>query len=157
VVFQSAEHAGPIGDEPGGTPFLVDAASPQVSDTLIDNANSGTDLIVVNGASSSPLFDHVEVLKSHCAFHLNEGKDITIQNSNVHDSVYGMMVSAAVGTQITDSNFVNNADVHIGVCITGDVTVTGSYFDKAAFDTTCSSQTNTLPSTTELKDVGPRP
>jgi hypothetical protein len=140
-----------------GSPITIDAASPKVSDTLVDQANATTDHIKVSGVSAGPVFDHMDVSQCHCAFHFSAGKDATISNSVAHDSQFGLMVIASVGTKVTNTNFVNNTN-NIGTCVSGgDVTATGNYFDDAAFDTSCATQTNTTPSTTPIADVGPRP
>jgi hypothetical protein len=147
-----------LGDAQVGAPFSVADASPQVTDTVIDKGKTGgVDLIVVNGASSSPLFDHVEVANAHCVFHFNAGKDIKITNSFIHDSAYGMMVTAATGLLVQGNNFQSDT-TNIGTCTSGDVTSDGNYFGGGeAFDTNCASQTNTGTATEPLTGVGPRP
>jgi len=140
-----------------GDPIFITSASPKISDTLVDNSNSGTDQINVSGLGSAPQFDHMEVTGCHCAFHFNQGKNIIISNSYVHDSAYGMMILGAVNTQVTNSNFEKNT-VNIGDCFgAGNVVATGNYYDTAAFDMSCSGQTNNSPSASKLANVGPRP
>jgi hypothetical protein len=135
-------------------PIQINAASPQLTNLLLDEANPYTDFVQLNGGS--PLFDHLEVTSAHCAFHFNSGMAATISNSNVHDNLYGLMVEASEGTQVVSSNFVNN-DNNIGTCTTGDVTATSVYFDDAAFDGSCNTQSNQSPSGQPLTDVGPQP
>ncbi len=145
-----------LGSAQSGSPVMINSASPTISDTLVDNANSGVDHIVVGGASSGPTFDHMEVTGCHCAFHFNQGKLITVKNAYVHDNAYGMMVLGSLQTQVVASNFVNNGN-NLGVCTSGDVTSVGNYFSGAVFDSSCQGQANTAQSQTLLTDVGPRP
>lgn len=139
-------------------PVTIQDASPRFTDVLIDNANGGVDMVQLNGATSGPVFDHVEITQCHCAFHFNAGSKATISNSNIHDNAYGLMVVYSKSTQVSASNFAGNL-VNIGSCAgTGSVTATGVYFDKAgAFDGTCATQTNTAPAGAPLSGVGPRP
>lgn len=146
-----------LGAAQQGSPITVNSASPQVTDTLIDKANGTTDHIIVSGATSGPVFDHVDIGQCHCAFHVSQGKGLTISNSIVRESVYGMMAFGSIGTKITNSNFLTN-QINVGLCSAGgDVTATGSYFDKAAFDTTCPGQTLNTPAAAPIADIGPRP
>jgi len=137
-------------------PIAINSASPNLVDTLVDNANSGVDHIVVNGASSGPTFDHVEVTGCHCAFHFNQGKKITVKNAYVHDNLYGMMVLGSLQTQVVASNFDKNTN-NLGTCTGGDVTAIGSYFGSTVFDMSCQGQVNLTPSSTPVADAGPRP
>jgi parallel beta-helix repeat protein len=146
-----------LGDLQGGSPFTVNNASPQVIDTVIDKGSvGGVDLIIVEGAASAPVFDHVEVADAHCVFHLSSGKQVTITNSIIHDSSYGMMITGAVGTLVRGNNFEKNG-TNIGVCISGDVSSEGNYFGGGeAFDSSCEKQSNTGAVSAPLSGVGPR-
>jgi hypothetical protein len=145
-----------LGAAQKGSPITVNSASPKVSNTTINNANGTTDHIIVTGASSAPVFDHMDISECHCAFHFNEGKGATISSSLVHDSFYGLMVINSIGTKVTNSNFTKN-QINIGLCTGGDVTATGSYFDDPAFDGDCTGQTNTTPVTKPITGIGPQP
>jgi hypothetical protein len=144
-----------IGNDQQGKPIVIESASPAFSDTFIGNANAGVDIVNVNGASASPAFDHVEITQSHCAFHFDEGSNITIKNSYIHDNEYGMMVIDSLETKIRDSNFESNV-VNIGTCAGGSVEASGVYFTGDAFDGMCAGQTNTSPATARVPDSGPR-
>jgi hypothetical protein len=147
-----------LGTPQQSDPVVVQDASPHLTDVLIDSANQGADMVAVNGATSGPVFDHVEVTQSHCAFHFNEGSKATISGSYVHDNVYGLMVIYSKSTQVSGSNFVANY-VNIGSCASGgSVTATGVFFDnKPAFDSECLAQTNATPAANTVPGAGPRP
>lgn len=136
--------------------IVVNTASPHISDTLVDNGNDGADHIAVNGMASSPVFDHMEVTACHCAFHFNEGKNVTIKGSVMHDTQYGLMALGSVGTTLDGNNFYANT-VNVGDCNPQlAVTVKGNYFDKEAFDESCKAQANGTPASAKLTDAGPR-
>jgi hypothetical protein len=146
-----------LGDSQSKSPFAVSSASPQVSDTVIDKGRTGgVDLIVVSGAASAPVFDHVEVANAHCVFHFNEAKGAKLTNSYIHDSSYGMMVEGALGMVVQGNNFEKNG-INIGACAGGDVSAVGNYFGGvAAFDGSCAGQSNTEASAATLSGAGPR-
>src|SRR4051812_13593463 len=58
-----------LGEAQSSTPIEVVDASPRITDTVVDKgAFNGVDMIVVGGANAAPVFDHLEVADSHCAF-----------------------------------------------------------------------------------------
>lgn len=143
----------------GGASVLVNNASPTLSDTVLDQG-LGSDIVIVSGATSKPVFDHLEVTNAHCAFHFNGGAGVTVSNSFVHDNAYAFMISGSVNTQITHNNFIANG-INLGTCNpTATAQVTGNYFGGLPpfNDGTCSSLaatgTTTVPYTA---GVGPRP
>lgn len=144
------------GAKQSGEPVVISDASPRISDTLIDNANGGTDMVAVNGVTSGPVFDHVAVQGSHCAFHLNGGIQVTVTGSLVKDNVYGMMVVGSKNTVVSGNNFTQN-NINIGSCTTGSVTATGNFFVGEIFDASCANQTVTGAQNSPLPAVGPRP
>jgi hypothetical protein len=143
-----------------GTMISVTNASPRITDTLVDRGHYGVvDSIVVNGITSAPYFDHVEVSDTHCAFHINDSTGATISNSYVHHNAYGLMVGASTRAQILHNNFLDNT-VNIGSCagVATSGSVNDNYFAGTVFDSSCislvSSGNAPAPYTT---DVGPRP
>ena len=154
TIRYSALHG--VGQGQSSSMLYVNDASPKISDTIIDNGNPGVDLIVVSGATSGPLFDHVEVTGCHCAFHLNNGSKITLSGASIHDNVYGMMVVGSKNTVVTGSNFLLN-NVNIGTCTSGTVTSTSNYFIGEIFDASCLGQTATGAQNQPLATAGIRP
>lgn len=146
-----------LGSMQSAQPVEIQSASPTISDTLLDQANGGVDIINVDGSSSSPQFDHVEITQCHCAFHFNAGSGITVTGSYMHGNEYGMMVVQALDVSVQDSNFEDNAVANIGACAGGSVVATGVYFSGSAFDASCSGQGNTSPAGAPVSGVGPRP
>jgi parallel beta-helix repeat protein len=139
-------------------PIVIDNASPRIEDTLVDQALwNGVDFIIVVGAGSAPVFDHLDVADAHCGFHLYQGSGVTITNSHIHHSAYGIMLGDATGGQISRNNFVDDG-VNIGSCVSGTAAVTDNYFVGPAFDASCSqlSATGAMPAS-PYADVGPRP
>src|SRR5262249_22345643 len=65
-----------------GPLISVNGASPHITDTLVDKGYfQAVDSVVVNGANSAPVFDHMEVADTHCAFHFNASTGATISHS----------------------------------------------------------------------------
>lgn len=144
-----------LGADQSQPPVAIESASPTISDTLIDQANDDVDIVVVNGASSGPIFDHVEITDCHCAFHFNAGSGILIKDSYIHGNEFGIMTMGSLETAVEGSNFENNG-VNIGVCAGGSIEATGVYFDGAAYDDTCTGQGNTSPASAPVSGAGPR-
>jgi hypothetical protein len=115
-------------------------------------------MIVVDGASSAPVFDRLEVADSHCAFHFNSANGATISNSFVHHNAYGLMVVGSLSGHVVHNNFQGN-QVNIGSCAGGSTEVKDNYFDGPAFDRSCArlAVTGTAPSTPYPTGVGPAP
>jgi len=131
-------------------------ASPTFTDVVFSQAGPSSDLVHVDGTTSSPVFDHVELSAAHCAFHFNAGTKVSVSHSYVHDTVYGVMVLASKGTIVTESNWEKNS-TQIGLCTGGNVDATNVYFDSSVFDATCTGQKNSSPAPTPITDVGARP
>lgn len=148
-----------LGASQSMSPVSITGASPMLSDVLLDNANGGVDMVVVNGGTSSPQFDHMDIAQSHCAFHFNAGTGIKITNSNVHGNAYALMVEASAGTVVSGSNLYANASVNIGACSGGSVSASGNYYSgiTAAFDGSCSTMQNTNPVSSMISTAGVRP
>ena len=141
------------GDDAHTPAFLVNNASPHVTDSIFDHGSQGSDYIIVGGTGSAPVFDHVEVAHSHCAFHANQG-NVTISNSYVHDNAYAEMLESSMTTW-QNSNLQNNG-INIGDCFGGTATVTGCYAQGTLFSgTTCGSSSGMAGA--PLSGVGPRP
>jgi Right handed beta helix region len=141
------------------SPVAVVDASPKLVDTVIDQGLfNGADMVIVTGAASAPVFDHVEVADSHCAFHFNEGIGVTISNSWIHHNAYGLMVGASTNGKILHNNFEDNA-VHLGSCLAGvSAQVTDNYFAGPPLDGSCQNFTVTNSAASpHLTNVGPRP
>jgi hypothetical protein len=145
-----------LGAQQAGVVIQITDASPQFTDTLIDNSNQSTDMVHVQGASSSPIFDHVDISNAHCALHFATGTNCTISNSFLHDTQYGLMVLGSMDTSITHTNFQSNVH-NIGSCGGGTATITGNYFDDAQFDSSCSSLSSSDDAPAPFTDVGVRP
>jgi hypothetical protein len=149
-----------LGQNQSGSPVAVWDSSPSLTDIQISGGNNFHDCIIVNGATSAPQFDHTEVSSYHCAYHFNDGTNITVSNSYIHDNAYAVMVSGVMPFHFTTSNLVNNSTANIGECFgaAGAVTASGNFYGGAmAFDSTCVNQTNTSPSNTMLTSAGFRP
>ncbi len=148
-----------LGDSQYSSPVLISNASPQITNTSVTQALfGGVDMIVVGGSASAPVFDHVEVADSHCAFHINESTGATISNSFVHHNAYGLMVISSQAGHINHNNFEDN-QINIGSCEGGiSDEVADNYFAGAAFgDGTCSSLavSGTTPAAPYATGVGP--
>jgi hypothetical protein len=147
-----------LSSEQGISPVIVVDASPRLVDTVIDQGlYNGVDMVVVNGAGAAPVFDHMEVADSHCAFHFNEGTGVTISNSVVRHNAYGVMVSASTNGKYLHNNFEDN-QIHIGSCVPGlSAQITENYFAGSPLDGSCQYLTVTNAAVTRyLMDVGPR-
>ena len=120
----------------------------------------GVDMIVVGGAASAPLFDHVEVADSHCAFHFDTSTGATISNSFVHHNAYGFMVIGSTAGQVLHNNFEDN-DINIGSCgLAASLVVAANYFVGEPFgDGSCTtlSVTGVTPPGPYTTGVGPTP
>ena len=120
---------------------------------------NGVDYVVVGGGTSAPVFDHVEVADSHCAFHFNDGSGAVISNSNVHHNAYGLMVIGSVNSQVDHNNFEDNS-VNIGSCGGGSAVVSNNYFAGDPFgDGSCPDLvvTGVTPPGPYTTGIGPRP
>lgn len=150
-----------LGDGQSESPVLINNASPQITNTSVTQGlYNGVDMIVIGGSASAPLFDHVEVADSHCAFHISESTGLTISNSFVHHNAYGMMTFESQSGHLNHNNWEDNS-IHIGTCVSGiSDEVAANYFDSAPFgDGSCDSLTATgtvtVPYATNV--VGPQP
>ncbi len=144
-----------------GSPVLINNASPQITNTSVTQGLfGGVDMIVVGGSGSAPLFDHVEVADSHCAFHFNESTGATITNSFIHHNAYGFMVIGSDAGHFNHNNWEDN-QINIGTCEGGiSDEVAGNYFAGTPFgDGTCDSLTATGTATAPYATsvVGPQP
>lgn len=154
-IAHAALHA--LGAAQSATPLAIANASPHFTNVVVDKAQyDGIDMIVVDGDNAGPVFDHVEVADAHCAFHFNAGRGITITNSYVHHSSYGMMVNGALAGHVVHNNFEDDM-VNIGSCSGGSLEARDNYFAGVAFDDTCAqlSVTGTAPPKAYTTDVGP--
>jgi hypothetical protein len=151
-----------LGDSQYGSPVLINNASPQITNTSITQALfGGVDMVVVGGASSAPLFDHVEVADSHCAFHINQSTGATITNSFIHHNAYGFMVIDSQSGHFNHNNWEDN-EVNLGTCESGIADeVADNYFQGVAFgDGTCAASlavTGTTPAAPYATGIGPQP
>jgi len=142
-----------------GPLITVTAGAPHVVDTLVDKGYFGAvDSVIVNGPTTAPVFDHMEVADTHCAFHFNSGAGVTISHSYVHHNSYGLMVGSSTGTQILHNNFQDNS-INVGACSVG---ISGSlnenYFAGAPTDSSCVFLTVSASAPAAYtSDVGPRP
>jgi hypothetical protein len=146
-----------LGQNQESTPVAVTDASPRITDTVVtQGAFNGVDMIVVDGDSSAPVFDHLEVADSHCAFHFNGGNGATITNSFIHHNAYGFMVVGSTSGHVVHNNFQDNA-VNIGTCAGGSTEVKDNYFGGPPFDRSCIRLmvTGAAPSTPYATGVGP--
>jgi hypothetical protein len=142
-----------------GPLIAVNSASPHIVDTLVDKGFYGAvDSVVVNGATSVPVFDHMEVADTHCAFHFNASTGATISHSYVHHNAYGLMVGSSTGVQILHNNFQDNG-YNVGTCavgVSGDLNE--NYFAGSPTDSTCVFLTVSASAPAAYtSDVGPRP
>jgi hypothetical protein len=134
-----------LGGSQSGSPVLINNASPQITNTSVTQGLfGGVDMIVVGGSSSAPLFDHVEVADSHCAFHINQSTGATITNSFIHHNAYGFMVVDSQSGHFNHNNWEDNG-VNLGTCESGiSDEVADNYFAGVPFgDGTCTSLTAT--------------
>ena len=149
-----------LGDSQSDSPVLINNASPQITNTSVTQGlYNGVDMIVIGGTASAPLFDHVEVADSHCAFHFNESTGATISNSFIHHNAYGMMTFESQSGHFNHSNWEDNS-INIGTCDGGiSDEVAGNYFAGAPFDGSCTSLTATGSATAPYATsvVGPQP
>jgi hypothetical protein len=150
-----------LGDSQSGSPVLINNASPQITNTSVTQGLfGGVDMIVVGGSGSAPLFDHVEVADSHCAFHFNESTGATITSSFIHHNAYGFMVIGSEAGHFNHNNWEDN-QINIGTCEGGiSDEVAGNYFAGTPFgDGTCDSLTATGTATAPYANsvVGPQP
>jgi hypothetical protein len=149
----SITHGAFHGNDASTPSFQVMNASPHITDTVFDHGSMGSDYIIVNGTGSAPVFDHIEVTQSHCAFHNNQGM-ATITNSYIHGNAYALMLESSM-TSFQNSNLENNG-IEIGDCFGGTATLTGCYVQGTTFSgTTCGSANS--PAAAPLTGVGPRP
>jgi hypothetical protein len=149
-----------LGSNQPGTPIVIDNASPHVTNTVINQGSyGGVDMVVADGVGSAPVFDHVEVADSHCAFHFNQGNGATISNSFIHHNFYGFMVIASVAGHVLHSNFEDNAVANIGSCSGGSTEAKDNFFVGTVFDGSCATLqvTGTAPPTAYTTGVGPTP
>lgn len=141
------------GDAHRRSPVVV-AGATTLGDLLIDNANSGVDMVVVAGGS--PRLDHLEVRDSHCALHFSAGSNIQLTASSLHANAYGMMLNNALNTTVTGNNFFANG-VNIGSCGMGSVSASGN-FATDLYDGSCAAQAAPQnPAAAALTTAGPRP
>jgi len=150
-----------LGDSQSGSPVLINNASPQITNTSVTQGLfGGVDMIVVGGSASAPLFDHVEVADSHCAFHMNQSTGATITNSFIHHNAYGFMIIESQSGHFDHNNWEDN-DINIGTCASGiSDEVADNYFAGEAFgDGSCSSLavTGTTPAAPYATGIGPQP
>jgi len=148
-----------LGPMQESTPIAVTDASPRITDTVVtQGAFNGVDMIVVDGESSAPVFDRLEVADSHCAFHFNTATGATISNSFLHHNAYGLMVVSSAAGHVVHNNFQGN-QVNIGTCSGGTTEVKDNYFDGPPFDRSCTrlAVTGASPSAPYGAGVGPTP
>ena len=145
---------GSISGEDTHTPaFMVNNASPHVTDTVFHHGSMGSDYIIVGGTGSAPIFEYIEVANSHCAFHNNAGV-VTVSNSYIHNNAYALMLESSM-TNFSTTNFENN-QINIGDCFGGTASLNGCYVQGTTFTgTNCGSASS--PAGSPLTGVGPRP
>jgi len=149
-----------LGDSQYNSPVLINNASPQITNTSVTQALfGGVDMIVVGGSASAPVFDHVEVADSHCAFHINQSTGAVITNSFIHHNAYGFMVIDSQSGHFNHNNWEDN-EVNIGTCESGiSDEVADNYFAGDPFgDGTCTSLavTGATPAVPYATGVGPQ-
>jgi parallel beta-helix repeat protein len=146
-----------LGDQQQASPVLI-SGSPRITDTVIDKGEyGGIDIIVISGAASAPVFDHVEVADSHCGFHVNDGSGITITNSNIHHNAFAMMLEGSQNSVFTHNNFQDNT-FNLGSCAGATANAQQNYFAGSPVDGSCTSLTiGTSAAAVYSSDVGPRP
>jgi hypothetical protein len=148
-----------LGAAQSSSPVFISNASPHITDTSITSGlYPGVDMVIVGGLSSAPVFDHVEVADSHCAFHINESTGAVITNSWVHHNAYAFMLGTSVDGRIDHNNFQDNF-VNLGTCASASLQVQDNYFEGAAFDDSCANLTLTgaTPAAPYMTGVGPQP
>ena len=102
-----------LGDSQSGIAGADQQRSPQITNTSVTQGLfGGVDMIVVGGGHSAPLFDHVEVADSHCAFHFDESTGATITNSFIHHNAYGFMVIESAGRPLQSQQLGRQRDQH---------------------------------------------
>lgn len=139
--------------------ITIDSASPHITDTVVDQGlYGGVDLVIINGATSAPVFDHIEIADSHCAIHMNVSAGLTLTNSYIHHNTYAFMMYSSTGNVFTHNNFTDNT-INLGTCVpTTTAQVTGNFFQGAPpADTSCTSLEITGNAAAAYTDVGPRP
>lgn len=146
-----------LGSSQQATPVAI-SGSPHLVDTVVDKGiYGGLDLVVIGGAGSAPVFDHVEVADSHCAFHVNDAAGMTLTHSYVHHNAYAIMAGSQPAAVFSHNNFQDNS-INIGSCgaITADVQE--NYFAGEPFDGSCLTLTaGSSAIAPYAADVGPRP
>jgi len=148
-----------LGNAQSSSPVFISNASPHITDTSVtQGVYLGVDLIIIGGANSAPVFDHVEVADSHCGFHIGESGGAVITNSWLHHNAYAFMLGASVAGHINHNNFQDNL-VNLGTCYGTSLEVKDNYFEGAAFDDTCGNLTvtGTAPAGPYTTGVGPQP
>jgi hypothetical protein len=148
-----------LGNAQSSSPVFVSNASPRITDTAVTQGlYLGVDMIIVGGGNSAPVFDHVEVADSHCAFHINESGGTVITNSWLHHNAYAFMLGASLAGHINHNNFQDNL-VNLGTCAGAAFEVKDNYFEGAAFDDTCAALevTGVTPAGPYTTGIGPQP
>ena len=140
-------------------PFKINEASPVITNSMLDNGNPFHDQITIVGYSSSPAFDHMEVMDSHCGVHMQEGTGIILTNSVIHGVSYGVMAGAAIGSRVEGNVFYDNVN-DVGLCYGEDApSLDGNFFgeDGAAFDPACEEKITVNPTAdVEPENAGPQ-
>jgi len=147
-----------LGSAQSATPVSI-SGSPHLVDTVMDKGvYNGFDFVVIGGDTSAPVFDHVEVADSHCAFHVGDAAGMTLTHSYVHHNAYAIMAGSEPAAVFSHNNFQDNS-INIGSCGTITADVQENYFAGEPFgDGSCPTLTaGTSASTPYTADVGPRP
>jgi hypothetical protein len=148
-----------LGDRQGGSPVYVAGAAPHITDTSITQGSYGSvDMIIIYGDGAAPVFDHVEVADSHCAFHIGNSTGAVFSNSWFHHNSYAFMLGDSIGGQVIHNNFEDNG-INLGSCGGGAMQVSDNFFQGAPFDDSCTalSVTGITPPSAYATNVGPRP
>ena len=148
-----------LGNAQSSSPVFVSNASPRVTDTSVTQGlYPGVDMIIVGGGNSAPVFDHVEVADSHCAFHINESGGTVVTNSWLHHNAYAFMLGVSLAGHINHNNFQDNL-VNLGTCSGTSLEVKDNYFEGAPFDDSCNTLTvtGTAPAGPYPTGIGPQP
>jgi hypothetical protein len=148
-----------LGDRQAGSPVYVAAAAPHITDTSITQGSYGSvDMIIIYGVGAAPVFDHVEVADSHCAFHIGNSTGAVFSNSWFHHNSYAFMLGDSIDGQVIHNNFEDN-DTNLGSCGGGAMQISDNFFQGAPFDDSCTalSVTGITPPTAYATSVGPRP
>lgn len=133
---------------------VVVAGATTLGDLLLDNVNTGVDMLVVAGGS--PHLEHLEIRDAHCGIHISAGSNIQLTASSIHANAVGMMLNNALNTTVTGNNFFANG-AHIGSCGMGSVVASGN-FAIDLYDPSCAAQPpNQNPAAAALATAGPRP